>query len=173
MGPDDPPSRQTAHQPATASNGFLPRWSATKIAHSKKSKPPRGAPNARASHTGSVSIEEEPKKPSHIGWIVTQGDRPALDRQGRFQVFGSPGQARQAAQSQGRETRHCTITVQPGEPPLRGTPVANMNRSVLEKNAARRQIEGPKAPRVVKTTDPDRELKRAMAEAARRHRKRP
>jgi hypothetical protein len=141
--------------------------------HSKKNKPPRGAPNSRASHTGSVSTEEEPKKPSHVGWIVTQGDRPALDEHGRFQVFGSPIQARQAAQYQGRETRYCTITVQPGEQPLRGTPVANMNRSVFEKSAARQKSKGATAPRVTKPADPERERKRAMEAASRLHRKRP
>ena len=139
-----------------------PEHDGARGSHSKKNKPPPGAPASRASHTGSVSTEEEPKKPHHIGWIVTQGDRPALDGQGRFQAFGSQIQARQGAQYQGRETRCCTITVQPGEQPRRGTPVENMTRSVLEKNAARQKSKSATAPRVTKPADPDRERKEPL-----------
>jgi len=120
-----------------------------------------------------VSIEEEPKQPSHIGWIITQGETPALDAQGRLQIFGSPIHARLAAQYQGRDVRYCTIAVQPGDQPRRGSLMENMARTILEKNTARQQSKSPKAPRVRETADPEREMKRAMEAAARRHQKRP
>jgi len=120
-----------------------------------------------------VSIEEGPKQPSHVGWIITQGETPALDRQGRIQIFGSPKQAREAAENQGRETRHCTITIQPGEPQRHGSMAENITRTMMARNAARQQSRVPKAPLVREAVDPEQEMKRAMNAAARRHRKRP
>jgi hypothetical protein len=120
-----------------------------------------------------VSTEEEPIQPRHIGWIITQGETPILDRNGRIQMFGSPTQARQVAQYQGRETRYCTIIIQPGEPERHGSMADNITRTMMARNAARQKNKSPKTPRVVEPIDPEREMKRAMEAAARRHRKRP
>jgi hypothetical protein len=119
-----------------------------------------------------VNTEEEPRQPSHLGWIITQRETPVLDRQGRIQIFGSPAQARQAAQVQGRDIRQCSIAIQPGELPNRGAVTDNITRAILERNAARQKNMVPKPPRIKKTPDPARARNRVRA-AARRERERP
>jgi hypothetical protein len=120
-----------------------------------------------------VSTEEVPIQPSHLGWIITQGETPALDRHGRIQLFGSAGQARLAAQYLGRDIRYCTIAIQPGEPERHGSIAENITRTMMARNAERQKNKIVQPPRVTEPIDPETEMKRAMAAAARRHRKRP
>jgi hypothetical protein len=120
-----------------------------------------------------ASTGETPIQASHIGWIITQGETPALDRHGRIQMFGSPGQARMAAQYQGRDIRYCTIIIQPGEPERHGSMAENITRTMMARNAERQKNKIVQPPRVREIIDPETEMKRAMAAAARQHRKRP
>ena len=110
-----------------------------------------------------MSTEEEPKRAGHAGWVITQDERPALDGQGRYQIFGSPGQAKSVAKRQGRDIRHCTINIQPGEEQHRGTPEGNLTRTLIARSAAREQNRIPTQPRAKKTPDPARARERVRA----------
>jgi hypothetical protein len=104
----------------------------------------------------------------YLAWAITDDrGRPAIDMYGKLQLFTSALQARRAAEAQGRETRHCKVTVETNYRESTGSMADNIDQRIA-KNRAARAARPKKEPRPKRELKPELAYERLMAADRRR-----